>query len=114
MARLVVNLLLGPDCREEDAKKRMVEHYARVKKVVAKERLLEYEVKDGWGPLCSFLGKEVPAKKFLNTNDARMMHDRFAATISQVFRGAAVRMLVPALLLTGMEVAFYTGRLKLE
>ncbi|KAJ7843486.1 hypothetical protein B0H13DRAFT_1497239, partial [Mycena leptocephala] len=64
MASLVVNLPLGPDRSEEDAKKRMVEHYARVRRAVAKERLFEFEVKEGWGPLCSFLGKGVPAEKF--------------------------------------------------
>jgi hypothetical protein len=70
--------------------------------------VLEYVVKEGWGPLCSFLGKEVPAEKSPNTNDTRrMMHDRFAATILQVFRSAAVRMLVPALLLIGGGCLLY-------
>jgi hypothetical protein len=36
------------------------EHNAYVKKVVPQERLLELDVKAGWGPLCEFLGVEVP------------------------------------------------------
>lgn len=37
------------------------EHYAHVRAVVPPERLLEYRVgADGWGPLCAFLGVEVP------------------------------------------------------
>lgn len=34
-----------------------------------RERLLEYEVKEGWEPLCRFLGKEVPGEAFPNVND---------------------------------------------
>ena len=40
------------------------EHNALVKKEVPKERLLVYSAQEGWGPLCEFLGKEVPEKDF--------------------------------------------------
>lgn len=33
------------------------------------ERLLVYRVKDGWEPLCRFLGKEVPTTPFPRSND---------------------------------------------
>lgn len=33
------------------------------------ERLLEYEIKEGWEPLCRFLGKEVPGEDFPRVND---------------------------------------------
>ncbi|KAI4136802.1 MAG: hypothetical protein L6R39_007606 [Caloplaca ligustica] len=39
-------------------------HYDHVRRAVPKERLLEYDVKEGWEPLCRFLGKEVPAEEF--------------------------------------------------
>jgi len=47
-------------------------HYARVRAAVAGEegRLLEYKVQDGWGPLCAFLGKEVPRGEFPRINDS--------------------------------------------
>src|SRR5947199_317711 len=35
-------------------------HNEAVKQAVAPDRLLVYEVKEGWGPLCSFLGVPVP------------------------------------------------------
>lgn len=36
-------------------------HYYRdIKEMVPKERLLEFNLKDGWEPLCKFLGKPVP------------------------------------------------------
>lgn len=44
-------------------------HYDNVRASVPKDRLLEYEVKEGWAPLCEFLGKEVPEEEFPNVND---------------------------------------------
>lgn len=45
-------------------------HYERVRELVPKERRLEYEVGEGWGPLCEFLGVEVPlGVEFPRVND---------------------------------------------
>lgn len=45
-------------------------HYAEVRSLVPKDRLLEYRVTDGWGPLCEFLGEPVPKEyPFPNAND---------------------------------------------
>lgn len=43
-------------------------HYALVRELVPKEQLLEYDVAQGWGPLCRFLGEEVPDQPFPFTN----------------------------------------------
>jgi hypothetical protein len=45
-------------------------HNEEVKRRVPNERLLVYEVKEGWGPLCEFLGVEEPDKPFPRLNDA--------------------------------------------
>ena len=45
-------------------------HNEEVKRRVPKERLLVYEVTEGWGPLCEFLGVEEPNKPFPRLNDA--------------------------------------------
>lgn len=45
------------------------EHYATVRRLVPKERLLEYQVAEGWGPLCEFLGCEVPQQPFPRSNE---------------------------------------------
>jgi len=39
-------------------------HAEEVKKHVPEERLLEFNVKEGWGPLCKFLKVPVPDKPF--------------------------------------------------
>lgn len=46
------------------ARQRYREHYASVRAAVPKERLLEYKIEEGWGPLCGFLGKAVPDVAF--------------------------------------------------
>jgi len=45
-------------------------HNEEVRRRVPEERLLIYEVKEGWGPLCEFLGVEEPDKPFPRLNDA--------------------------------------------
>lgn len=35
-------------------------HVAWLEEVVPEERLVFFDVKDGWGPLCKALGKELP------------------------------------------------------
>ncbi|KAG0650201.1 hypothetical protein D0Z07_3313 [Hyphodiscus hymeniophilus] len=45
-------------------------HYDEVRSMVPPEKLLEFQVKDGWGPLCEFLGNAVPyGRKFPHVND---------------------------------------------
>ena len=45
------------------------DHIEQVKSHVPADRLLVFEVKQGWGPLCAFLGKEMPDTPFPNVND---------------------------------------------
>ncbi len=52
----------------EKCLQRYDEHYAHVREVVSKERLLEWVVTDGWDPLCEYLGIERPEDKFPNVN----------------------------------------------
>ena len=42
-----------------------------VKNYVPKEKLLVFEVKDGWEPLCAFLNKPVPSTHFPRVNDTQ-------------------------------------------
>ena len=42
------------------------------------DRLLVYQVKDGWGPLCDFLGVPVPDEPFPRTNDRGEFWDRIS------------------------------------
>src|SRR5215211_7489976 len=50
-------------------------HNEEVKRRVPPEKLLVYEVKQGWGPLCDFLGVEAPDKPFPHLNDGEAFRD---------------------------------------
>ena len=51
-------------CGEQVLKARFVEHYQTVRDLVPKERLLEREIGEGWGRICQFLDKPIPAVSF--------------------------------------------------
>ncbi len=44
-------------------------HNEAVKAAIPAERLLVFEAKQGWAPLCAFVGKPVPEGDFPRTND---------------------------------------------
>ena len=46
-------------------------HVAEVRRTVSPERLLVFDVREGWTPLCRFLGRPVPAEPFPHLNDRR-------------------------------------------
>lgn len=52
------------------------EHIAEVRAAIAPERLLEYDVADGWDPLCAFLGTHVPAEPFPHLNTSASVQHR--------------------------------------
>ncbi|MFL6053343.1 MAG: sulfotransferase family protein [Actinoallomurus sp.] len=54
------------------------EHNDAVRREVPAGRLLEYEVRQGWGPLCDFLGVPVPEEPFPRTNDRQEFAERVA------------------------------------
>jgi hypothetical protein len=52
-------------------KQNYLEHNAKIKSLVPKERFLLFNAKQGWGPLCEFLGVPVPDKPFPWVNDTK-------------------------------------------
>jgi hypothetical protein len=66
-------------------------HNEEVRRRVPRDRLLVYEVKQGWGPLCEFLGVEEPDIPFPRVNDTAEMHRRIRAI-------RALSLAVPAVL----------------
>lgn len=80
------------------------EHNARIQSLVPSGRLLVYNVKDGWEPLCAFLGKEVPTTPYPRSNDSGEFARR-AAMVTKTLRLRAVRKLALLLAGTGLLVA---------
>jgi hypothetical protein len=52
-------------------------HNEAVKAKVPADRLLVYEVQEGWGPLCDFLGAEEPDTPFPHLNDTESFRGMF-------------------------------------
>lgn len=81
-----------------------------VKGSVPAERLLEWEVQDGWEPLCEFLGKEVPRQDFPSSNNPKGFDMRVGRLLGSCQRRADRNMLITAasaaaLLFAGIRVA---------
>jgi hypothetical protein len=57
-------------------------HNEAVRRRVPPERLLVFDVREGWAPLCDFLGVEVPDGPFPRLNDAREMRRRLLGLVS--------------------------------
>ena len=66
------------DSGEETAVMFFNEWTAQVKAEIPADRLLVFEVREGWGPLCEFLGLPVPEEPFPNINDTADQLDRLA------------------------------------
>ncbi|RFU36406.1 sulfotransferase family protein [Actinomadura logoneensis] len=76
-----------PTLSDDELVERFERHTAEVVETVPAERLLVYEVKQGWEPLCAFLDVPVPDEPFPRVNDsaefssdARRMILRMAVT----------------------------------
>jgi Sulfotransferase domain len=60
---------LGRDL--EFLKQHYEKHNRRIREIVPPEQLLEFNVKEGWKPLCNFLGHDVPERDFPWRSKAR-------------------------------------------
>lgn len=61
---------------EANARRRYKEHYNMVLELAPQGHLLDYQISEGWGPLCHFLGKDKPDLPFpqVNSSDVIMSH----------------------------------------
>ncbi len=79
-------------------------HNEGVRQTVPPDKLLVYEVKEGWGPLCSFLGVPVPeGRPFPHLNDAEEFRSRIRRT-AFVIRAVAYTVLGAVALALGWVV----------
>jgi hypothetical protein len=66
--KLVLEHTFGGDLSREHALAVLRAHEQDVISAVPPDELLVYDVAEGWGPLCAFLGVPVPDEPFPNTN----------------------------------------------
>lgn len=60
-------------------------HNARVREVIPAERLLAYQVSEGWGPLCDFLGVPEPDTPMPKVNTTEEFQTRIASEVADRF-----------------------------
>ncbi|MEU8508798.1 sulfotransferase family protein [Streptomyces brevispora] len=53
-------------------------HNEDVVRALGADNVLVYDVRQGWGPLCAFLGADVPDEEFPHANDSAAMRQRIA------------------------------------
>jgi hypothetical protein len=87
-------------------------HNRAVREGVPPELLLVFDVKQGWDPLCAFLGVPVPAGPFPHVNDAvsfqRLIQEQFARRLLR--SGAAVIAGFAVVVTSGMLVRRFLSR----
>jgi Sulfotransferase domain len=97
----------------EKGREAYLRHNAHVRAVAPKDKFLEFNVKQGWGPLCEFLEVPVPKIPFPRVNDTAT----FLSFIEDMRKEAALQLLrsigtmVASFAVLGAALWFARGRL---
>lgn len=88
------------------AKQVYKEHVAEVRSLVPPGRLLEYNINDGWAPLCEFLEEEIPDDPFPHSNDVADFRNRCRTRNRHQIMNALLHVITMggSLLVTGFTV----------
>ncbi|CAJ1345180.1 unnamed protein product [Effrenium voratum] len=62
------------DTEKEECLEGYVQHAEKLKRALPAESLLIYDIRDGWGPLCRFLGVPVPNAQFPREDSYSSLH----------------------------------------
>ena len=95
------------DFGDANMRRTFLEHSELVRKVVPGERLLQFDVKEGWDPLCGFLGVERPAGAFPHVNDSDAYVRSFRRARDRVIFRVAVKGLMVFVSLMAVVYAWY-------
>ncbi|KAK4040039.1 hypothetical protein C8A01DRAFT_46611 [Parachaetomium inaequale] len=90
--RKAISGMLGGRTTEEcekNARTAYERYYERVRKAVPESRRLEYQLNQGWGPLCEFLGVEVPKTEFPRVNSKEEHRQEIKARFLKMWIRAA-------------------------
>ena len=74
---VVITETFGDDLSRENVLRVYDKHNATVREMVPAQRLLEYDVSEGWEPLCRFLGVDIPDTPFPRTNSTEEFRANF-------------------------------------
>lgn len=94
--KMVLGVFRAKDVAEvrENMRETYDRHYETIRKVTPPEQLLNFDLKQGWGPLCEFLGRDVPESwkgredKFPHINEAAAMRAKIMEQQGKMLRKA--------------------------
>jgi hypothetical protein len=90
MARKVIGDLFPRGLNDKDSVIEVYRrHNATVRQVIPPERLLVYELSQGWGPLCAFLGVDPPATDMPRVNSTEDFLKEMPARLAAAGRAPA-------------------------
>jgi sulfotransferase family protein len=85
--RMVLKVISDLFDRQMTDKAKLIAVYKRhneeVRRTIASERLLVYDVAQGWEPLCRFLGVEVPSEPMPKVNSTEEFRRNLAAKLAE-------------------------------
>jgi hypothetical protein len=81
-------------------------HNGQVRATVPPHKLLAFNVKEGWAPLCSFLGKEVPTEPFPFVNESADLKMAIHVQIALSYAW------IPVLVVSAVVVRAFFGQLR--
>ena len=85
--KIIIQNVFGGRLEKEHCMQVFEKHNQTVRHVVPKDRLLEYDVRQGWGPLCQFLQVPIPEKPFPHLNvGKRALYKLFGQTLFHGFK----------------------------
>jgi hypothetical protein len=104
---------LEADSMEEakaNARRKYNEHHYVIRKMVPPERLLVYELGDGWEPLAKFLGKETPAAPFPHMNGSQTIHLATKKLRKKTMKVAILNLLWILLPFLGVMIGYWIAK----
>jgi hypothetical protein len=85
-------------------------HNEAVRLRVPPERLLVFDVREGWEPLCDFLSVEAPDEPFPRLNEARQMRRRLLGLVALSAAAPALVVLAGLAMLAGVAATVFLAR----
>ncbi|XP_078364032.1 uncharacterized protein LOC144648300 [Oculina patagonica] len=92
------------------------QHNAKVKAVIPADKLLVYNIKQGWEPLCEFLGCDVPSIQTPRANSGHSLSESQMAREDETAKREAIFIFLSAILsllvaffLLSVEISVYLG-----
>jgi hypothetical protein len=118
MAQSIMNDFLGPEGTDYESLKQRYNHYfGSIRKSVPKERLLEFQLKDGYEPLAEFLEVPVPkeifgekeiTKPFPRINETSIYDDRIRVLYRETIKRLATKYIAPPVGLGALALGAWT------